>query len=200
MRKRLFGTILLAALAMLAAAAAPSQARDRNRDRIPDRWERAHHLSLRVNQARRDQDHDGLKNRAEFRAQTDPRDADSDNDGTEDGDERAGTVTSFDGTTLTVNLFAGGSVTGKVTSATEIECDTGGDDDGNGGDDDAGESSLRHDEGGQGDDEGDNEQGDHETDNQSCPAGTLKEGAIVQEAELKLGNDGAVFEKIELVG
>ena len=32
---------------------------DRNHDRIPDRWERANHLSLRVNQANRDQDHDG---------------------------------------------------------------------------------------------------------------------------------------------
>jgi hypothetical protein len=194
MRKRLFGIILISALAVLAAAAAPSQARDRNHDRIPDKWEKRHHLTLRVNQARRDQDHDGLKNRAEFRAQDDPRDADSDNDGTDDGDEQAGTVTSFDGTTLTVNLFAEGSVTGKVTSATEIECDTAGDDDGHGGgDDDADESSLRHDDEGQ---QGD----DHEGDNESCPAGALKAGAVVQEADIHLGKDGAVFEKIELVG
>ncbi len=70
---------------------------DRNRDRIPDRWERAHHLSLKVNQAKRDQDHDGLRNRAEFLAGTDPRNDDSDDDGTEDGAEGAGTVTSFTG-------------------------------------------------------------------------------------------------------
>ena len=41
---------------------------DRNRDRIPDRWERQFHLSLKRDQARRDQDHDGLRNRAEYLA------------------------------------------------------------------------------------------------------------------------------------
>jgi hypothetical protein len=206
MRTRIFGITLLTMFAALAALAAPSQARDRNHDRIGDKWEKRHHLSLHVNQARRDQDHDGLKNRGEFRAQTDPRDDDSDNDGVEDGDEQAGTVASFANGTLTVNLFGGGSITGQVTSATEIECDTGGDDDGEGGDDDdqASKSSLRSgdehgdDDGEQGDD---NEQGDdHESDDEACPAGALKEGAIVQEAELKLSNGSAVFEKIELLG
>jgi hypothetical protein len=190
--------IILGALAMLLLAlpgTAAAKSRDRNHDRISDRWEKKHHLSLKVNQARRDQDHDGLKNRGEFRAQTDPRDDDSDDDGVEDGDEHAGRVTSFDGTTLTITLFAGGTVTGQVTPATEVECDTGGDDDGHGGDDDADESSLRSDEGQQ----GDNEDGDSEDDNESCPAGALKTGAIVQEAELKLGSSGAVFEEIELV-
>lgn len=200
MRKRLFGIIMISALAVLATAAAPSQARDRNHDKIPDKWEKSHHLSLRVNQGRKDQDHDGLKNRGEFRAQDDPRDADSDNDGTDDGNEQSGTVTAFDGTTLTVSLFAGGSVTGKVTPSTQVECDTGGDDNGHGGgdDDNANDSSLRHDEGGQQGD--DNEGDDNEGDNQSCPAGALKTGAVVQEADIHLGNDGAVFEKIELVG
>jgi hypothetical protein len=193
----------------MAALAAPSQAKDRNHDKIPDRWERSHHLSLRVNQARRDQDHDGLNNRGEFRAQTDPRDADSDNNGIEDGQEHAGTVATISGDMVTINLFGGGSVTGKVTPQTEVECDTGGDDNGDGTDDhgDSNERSLRHDDEGDtqsdgenNDGQGDNHGGDNEGDTQSCPPGALKEGAVVQEAELNLTSAGAVFEKIDLVG
>jgi hypothetical protein len=204
---RLFGLTLLTALAAVAVLAAPSQARDRNHDRIGDKWEKKHHLSLRVNQARKDQDHDGLKNRGEFRAQTDPRDDDSDNDGVEDGDEQAGKVASYDTSTgtLVVELFGGGTITGKVTAQTDVECDAGGDDDGDGsGDDDHSERSLRG-----GGDEGDNDDehgddggkgGDDESDNKSCPPDALKQNAIVQEAELKLVNGSAIFEKIELVG
>jgi hypothetical protein len=200
---RLVGIALLTAVASMAALAAPSHAKDRNHDRIPDRWERSHHLSLRVNQARRDQDHDGLKNRGEFRAQTDPRDADSDDNGIQDGQEHAGTVGTISGEMVTINLFGGGSVTGKVTPQTEVECDTGGDDNGDGTGDhgDSNERSLRADDEGGDDGHGDNHgDGDNEGDTQSCPAGALKEGAVVQEAELDLTSAGAVFEKIDLVG
>jgi hypothetical protein len=201
---------VLTTVAALAVMAAPSQARDRNHDKIPDRWERSHHLSLHVNQARRDQDHDGLKNRAEFRAQDDPRDSDSDNDGVKDGNEDAGTIGTISGDSVTVNLYGGGTITAKVTSQTDIECDTGGDGNGDGsGDegDDNSERSLRHDGSGESqnndgehNDGEHNDSGDHESDNKSCPAGALKEGAVVQEAEIKLSNGSAVFEKIELVG
>ena len=57
---------LLAAIAVLAMALlapAVASAKDRNHDRIPDRWERNHGLSLKVNQAKRDQDRDLLNNR-----------------------------------------------------------------------------------------------------------------------------------------
>jgi hypothetical protein len=50
-------------------------------------WERAHHLSLRVDQSQRDQDHDGLRNRSEYRSHTDPHRRDSDRDGVPDGRE-----------------------------------------------------------------------------------------------------------------
>lgn len=204
----ILGALAVLVLAMPATAAAKHK--DRNHDGISDRWEKVHKLSLHVNQARRDQDHDGLRNRAEFRAHMDPRDADSDNDGTTDGQEHAGNVSSFDGTTLVIDVFGSTPVTGKVTPDTEIECDPG-DDNGDGGevhaklrneggDNESGDQGERHDQGGdQGDDN--NDQGDdHERDDESCPADALKEGAVVQEAELKLTADGLVFEKIELVG
>lgn len=72
------------ATAGITGAATAGPGGDRNRDRLPDRWEKAHHLSLKLNQAARDQDRDGLKNLAEFLAGTDPRDRDSDDDGIRD--------------------------------------------------------------------------------------------------------------------
>ena len=93
--------ILMLSLPGIAAA------KDRNHDRIPDRWEKRHGLSVKVNQAHRDQDRDKLVNRKEFQAGDDPLDPDSDGDGTPDGQEGAGTIASFDGTTLTINLFNG---------------------------------------------------------------------------------------------
>ena len=64
----------LGALALLALPGAAA-AKDGNHDRIPDRWEKRHHLSTAVNQAPRDQDSDHLRNRAEFLAGDNPRDA-----------------------------------------------------------------------------------------------------------------------------
>ena len=59
---------VLAVFAVLAVLALPAMAaaKDRNHDRIPDRWEKRHHLSLTVKQTGRDQDSDQLRNRAEF--------------------------------------------------------------------------------------------------------------------------------------
>src|SRR3954467_10196179 len=101
------GAAMLLALAASLLLASAASAHDRNRDRIPDRWERAHHLSLHVNQARRDQDRDGLNNRGEFKAHLNPRDADTDGDGLDDGDENAGTIASFANGTLTITLAGG---------------------------------------------------------------------------------------------
>src|SRR3954468_9651027 len=143
-RKALLRALVIAALGV-AALMLPSvaAAKDRNHDRIPDRWEKRHGLSLRGNQAHRNQDRDGLNNKHEFRAGDDPRDPDSDNDGVEDGDEGAGTIASFDGTRLVINLFDGSNVSGNVTDQTEIECDNGDDqgdedNDGHGGGDHSG--------------------------------------------------------------
>src|ERR1700742_1831312 len=110
------------ALTLLTAGSAQASSGDHNRDGLPDRWERAHHLSLHRNQARRDQDHDGLDNRGEYRAGTDPHNPDSDHDGVKDGKQNAGTVASFTNGVLTITLAQGGTLAAKVTGATRLEC------------------------------------------------------------------------------
>ena len=129
MQSRWLGVAVAASfVALMAALPVTAAARDRNHDRIPDRWERRHHLSLQVNQANRDQDSDELENLGEYQAGTDPRDADTDGDGTPDIDENAGEVASFtpgaeEGSgTLVIDLYAGGQLTGEVTERTRIVC------------------------------------------------------------------------------
>jgi hypothetical protein len=181
---------LAAVVALVAILAMPgtAAAKDRNHDRIPDRWEKRHHLSTRVNQARRDQDRDHLRNRAEFLAGTNPHDSDSDDDGIPDGEEHAGTIQSFDPSTgmLVVSLFGGGSAEGLVSEETEIECDDGG-----GGEASASDSS----DDGEGSDDG--SEGE---DGSECTVADLVPGATVDEAELELENGIAAFEKVELSG
>jgi hypothetical protein len=221
---KLLGLMAIAALGLLALALpAAAAAKDRNHDRIPDRWEKRHNLSLRVNQAHRDQDRDKLANRKEFESGMDPNDADSDNDGVEDGDEGAGTIVSFDETTgqLTINDLVGGSATGLVTDDTEIKCDNGddqGDEDGDGegghhgqgGGDDQGDdggddggvaekgSSVASNDDPAGDDQGEDEEGDDE-EGQECSTADLTPNAMVQEADLELTGDGFVWDEIELL-
>jgi hypothetical protein len=202
-------TAALAALAvaMFAVLAGPAAARDRNHDRIPDRWEKRHHLSLNVNQARRDQDHDGLRNLAEFKAGDNPRDADSDNNGIKDGSEHAGTIASFTNGTLTINLFGGGTIAGLVTDATRLECegtahasDHGGDGGNSGpgssGDDNPSGSDDQGDDNGADDQNAD--QGDDNGNDASCGTAALTAGREVDEAELRLSNGTATFKEVKL--
>jgi hypothetical protein len=177
-------------------------AKDRNHDRIADRWEKRFHLSLDVNQAKRDQDRDRVDNLNEFRDGLNPRDRDSDDDGIRDADENAGVVASFDGTTLTINLAHGAQVSGQVTAGTRIECRnrddlenemeneiedrqaaTASDDGSSGsGSDNSGPGSANSGPGNAGD-------------SRVCSAADLTPGTFVHEAEL----EGATFEKVELV-
>jgi len=210
-RPRLGMTWFALALGALALLAMPglAAAKDRNHDRIPDRWEKRHHLSLKVDQARHDQDRDHLRNRAEFLAGDNPRDDDSDDDGVIDGDEQAGTIASFDSETgrLVIDLFGNDTVAGLVTDETEIKCEDEhsasassegsgsgepepGDD--NGGGDNSGPGS---DNSGPGHEGGDDDHGDR-----LCTTAELVPGAVVEEAELKIGNGQAVFHEVELSG
>ncbi|MEO8092858.1 MAG: hypothetical protein ABI726_09145 [bacterium] len=221
-RKGIIGAVLALALGLLAIALpSGAAASDRNHDKIPDRWEKRHGLSLKVNQAKRDQDADKLVNRLEWRAGMDPRDDDSDDDGVEDGDEGAGTVGSYDSETglLTIDVFGDGQVTGLVTDETEISCDDGddhGDEDGDGhgdhgdhehgnpgpggGDDDEGDDEdVPKSDDDPADDEGDTDDEDSD-DERECSTADLVPGAIVQEAELEIEPGvGLVFEEIELL-
>lgn len=222
-RRNGFKALLIAALSAIAILALPAiaAAKDRNHDRIPDRWEKRHHLSLKVKQTHRDQDGDQLRNRAEFLAGDNPRDEDSDDDGVEDGDENAGTIQSFDPETgrLVITLFGGDTIAGLVTADTEIKCpDQSGATASHDGEDEVGDDHGDLDE--PGDDHGDevdDEDEDHsgpgspnsgpgehgddddECDNdRPCTTADLTEGATVEEAELKLSDGKAVFEEVEL--
>jgi hypothetical protein len=189
--------LTLAALGVLAMLALPgvAAAKDGNHDRIPDGWERRHHLPLGVNQAGHDQDRDHLRNRAEFLAGDNPRDRDSDDDGVMDGEENAGTIQSFDTETgrLTIVLFGGDTVSGLVTEQTRIKCE----------DEHSPDVSVRarHGEEEPGDDHGDHgeESGDdHGGTGANCTTSDLIPGAVVEEAELELEHGVATFEEVEL--
>jgi hypothetical protein len=190
------GGLLLAAIGALAILALPgaAAARDRNHDRIPDRWEKRHHLSLRVNQAHRDQDGDRLDNMGEFQAGDNPHSDDTDGDGVPDGEENAGTIASFDATTgkLTIDLFGGETASGLVTEETEIECGDGGGPSASTSSDES-DDPPGHDGSGEGPDQG-------EDDNAGCTTAALVPGSTVTEAELQLQNGVATFEKVELNG
>jgi hypothetical protein len=191
---------LLGAIALVAVPAAAA-AKDRNHDRIPDRWEQRHHLSLQVNQAHRDQDGDQLRNRAEFLAGDNPRDADSDNDGIEDGQENAGTVESFDAASgkLTIALFGGETISGLVTEATEIKCEhsagASASDAGEGGSSGPGRGEEEPgDDHGEGVEPGD----DHGGESATCTTTGLVPGAVVQQAEIEVEHGTASFHEVEL--
>jgi hypothetical protein len=77
----------VAALGAMLLVASSAVAKDRNRDGIPDRWEKRFDLSLKVDQANKDQDRDKVDNLNEFQEKTNPRDKDTDNDGRKDGKE-----------------------------------------------------------------------------------------------------------------
>src|SRR3954452_17193624 len=84
--KRLVG---LAVLVVALLVPSTAMARDRDHDHMRDGWEHKYGLSTKKANGHRDRDHDGLVNVAEFRAHTDPTDADTDNDCVGDDDEDA---------------------------------------------------------------------------------------------------------------
>lgn len=201
-RARLGMTWFALALGALALLAMPglAAAKDRNHDHLPDRWEKKHHLSLKVNQAQKNQDGDQLRNRAEFLAGDNPRDADSNDDGVMDGEDNAGTISSFDAGTgkLVIDLFGGETISGLVTEGTEIKCedhsgasassegsgsgeaepgDDNGGEEAEPGDDNGGQEEVGDDNGGQGeeepgDDNGGEEAGDDSQGDNSGPGST----------------------------
>ena len=218
--KRTFRIIAALTLALVAslslAAVAPAKARDRNHDRLPDRWEKRHKLSLKVKQARRDQDEDGLSNLGEYRAGLHPRDPDSDDDGIEDGDENAGRVVSFEGDVLTISLADGGTLSARVGEGTRVKCKYAGDEPlaekssmpGEGSDEppvwknpDAPVEPLDEEEGDdddQGEDQPEGEEPKAEPEHRECTLDDLVKGAKVSEAQLELHRGKLYWTKLEL--
>jgi hypothetical protein len=126
-RRERIGVLAAAVLALFVISLPGiASAKDRNKDKIPDRWERSHKLSLKRDQRKLDQDKDGLRNRGEWRAGTNPRDKDSDNDGVSDLKEKAGVISAYDADTgdLTITLYSGGELTGSVTDQTRVRCES----------------------------------------------------------------------------
>jgi hypothetical protein len=200
-------TRICALLVALAALALPATAlaKDGDHDRMPDKWEKKFGLNRHKNDARKDRDHDGLRNLAEFQAGTNPNDADTDNDGTGDDQEQAGKVVSFDSSTgtLTISLFGGGTLTGVVNGDTEIECE--GADQGNAqapaGDtrgDGTPEDRVMARDGA--DDGPGHDQGDDHGDGANCGTEALTANRVVKEADISGNGTQTIFEKVELAG
>jgi hypothetical protein len=80
-------TALMALLLALVVLPAAAQAKDRDHDGLPDKWEKRNHLSTKAKSANRDNDRDGVDNHNEYREGTKAKDRDSDNDGKSDGRE-----------------------------------------------------------------------------------------------------------------
>ena len=174
--------------------------RDSDNDGIPD--------------GREDRDRDRLRNAGEDATGNDPLDPDTDDDGIRDGAEQAGVIESFEGGTLTIRLATGGTITGAVTDATEVECeseheaedaeshsrlhasaaDEPGDTEDEPGDDEGDDGDHQGDEHGDHEDEGEDDGGEH-----ACSADDLQVGVPVHEAELELTADGAVFKQVQLI-
>jgi hypothetical protein len=196
-RRTQLGVLLAMALGAVAIFVLPglASAKDQNRDRIPDRWEQRHHLSLNVNQAGRDQDGDHLRNRAEFRAGDNPRDRDSDDDGVMDGEENAGTIQSFDAASgkLVIDLFGSDAISGLVTDRTKIKCEDEHSPDITASRSHSGEEEPGDDRGGHGDEPGDDNGG-----GDNCTTSDLIPGAVVQEADLEIEHGRATFDEVEL--
>lgn len=217
-RRARLGVLLAMALGVVAIFALPAVAgaKDRNHDRIPDRWEKRHHLSLTVNQAGKDQDGDHLRNRAEFKAGDNPRNDDSDGDGVMDGEENAGTIQSFDPESgkLVIALFGTETITGTVTEQTEIKCEDGHSTEVTASSSNDGEAEPGDDEGGHGEEPGDDNGGgdnsgsgssssgpsghDDNGEGGTCTSADLIPGAVVQQAEIELENGTATFHEVEL--
>jgi hypothetical protein len=137
-------------------------------------------------------------------------------------EETAGKVKSFAEGVLVITLNDGSSVSGKVTEQSEIHCQvagsTGSDDgsdeseqsdgEGEGGSSDGSSSAGHdaraasvgpHDEADGSGDEADGSGGGQEGGSAACTTAALVPGAVVREAELRIGSSGAVWDHVDLM-
>ena len=213
-RRERFGIFTAAVLALFVISLpGTASAKDSNKDRIPDRWERANKLTLKKDQRKLDQDRDGLRNRGEWLADTNPRDKDSDDDGVSDLKEKAGVISAWDAETgeLTLTLYAGGELSGTVDEGTRVKCESGdvaeeeGTEDGT---EEEGSDDAENFRGGPGSSEGEGHEGHGNGEGRGhgqhgcggdCSVEDLAEGVEVTEATIKYTASGKVFRELEIV-
>jgi hypothetical protein len=124
--------------------------------------------------------------------------------------EGAGKIASFSEGVLTIALNDGSSVSGKVTSSTEIKCEKADTSPASTEGDKESEDDMRTNEGSSS--EGDDKDGEEGDDNGTgddgqvggapeppCDSSALTAGVVVREAELRVTPTGAEFESIVLV-
>jgi len=167
--RRAIGLIVLVVALLIPGTA---MARDRDHDHMRDSWEKKHGLSTHRANGHRDPDHDGLSNHGEFRAHTDPHDADTDDDCIGDAEEDA----DDDGVDNEQEMRNHTALRNPDSDGDGVEdgdedADHDGianrdddQDDEQGDDDDQGDDDQGECENEQGDDEGEQESGDDESD------------------------------------
>jgi len=197
---------------------------DANEDGDSDSVDNANEVREKTHPAKADSDRDGIKdgredadrdkldNAGEDVSGNDPINPDSDDDGVKDGEEGAGQISAFDGTTLTITIFGGATLSGTVDEATSIWCDDAdlwgdewekraarvvatddeyGDDEDPFADDDEDWSDEDEDWG----DEEDEDWGD----DAECSTDDLQVGVVVRGASLDFDEEGTFFSEVELV-
>lgn len=120
---------------------------------------------------------------------------------------QAGTVTSFSNGILTITLNDGSTVSGAVTSDTQVNCmapdaqDNQGDDNGdnNSGDDNGDNSSNSGDDNGDNSSNSGDDNGGGDDDAQMCSTADLTPGTPVADANLELTGNGAVWNEVDLI-
>jgi hypothetical protein len=129
--------------------------------------------------------------------------------------ENAGTVASYTNNVLTLTLNDGSTVSGKVTSGTDIRCikatptptteeggdHSQGDDNGEGDDQSRGDMSQQGNQQSGGDSGQSGDDGGEPQDalEPPCDTSALVSGAVVRDAELRIGPGGTEFESVWLV-
>jgi hypothetical protein len=183
MRRTLFGVLLSAAA--IAIVPASSIAREHHRGEHHRGEHRRHH-----------ERHHAIRHERIGHSPTAPG-----------NDAAAGKVASFKNGVLMIQLNDGSTVSGVVNDATRIKCEAqgqasmSGDDHGRDGGDNSGPGD-NGDRGGQGDrgDQGEpgDDRGDDNGEAQMCSSAALTPNALVQEADLRISNAGAVWDEVEL--
>jgi len=161
------------------------KAKDADKDGLKNLAE----FKAKTNPRKADSDKDGLKDGDEIKSANDPLNSDTDDDGTKDGAEHAGVVTAYDGDSITIKQFKGGTLTALVDDVCDATADDSSFDDEGFVDTDEGEWEDFGDEYrlasiGEDDEETELDLGEEE-DEESCDLTDVEKGDVLTSAELE---------------